>query len=145
MTQGYWFNRYATDYNYEKVPDVSVLPLDPDLGDVVRLNGILKRYTDGDWVDVDNVKNVAQEETKPTVKELGWTPDTKLVYPAPEVYRYLVARLAEKFSALNESNIMGVQSELADARFAFQAFLKKDKSAWERIRNVNPATRSDWL
>lgn len=145
MTQGYWFNRYATDYNYEKVPDVSALPLDPDLGDVVRLGGILKRYTGGNWVDVDNVKNVAQEETKPTVKELGWTPDTKLVYPAPEVYRYLVARLAEKFSALNESNIMGVQSELADARFAFQAFLKKDKSAWERIRNVNPATRSDWL
>ena len=77
--------------------------------------------------------------------ELGWTPDTKLVYPAPEVYRYLVARLAEKFSALNESNIMGVQSELADARFAFQAFLKKDKSAWERMRNVNPATVTDWL
>ena len=79
------------------------------------------------------------------VKELGWTPDTKLVYPAPEVYRYLVARLAEKFASLNESNIMGVQSELVDARFAFQAFLKKDKSAWERMRNVNPASITDWL
>ena len=40
---------------------------------------------------------------------------------------------------------MGVQSELADARFAFFAFLKKDKSAWERMRNVNPATATDWL
>jgi hypothetical protein len=46
---------------------------------------------------------------------------------------------------LNESNIMGVQSELIDARFAFQAFLKKDKSAWERIRNVNPGDAGDWL
>ena len=122
------------------------LCVDPDDGDVVNINGTLKRYTvTGGWVDVNNIDHVAQKEEKPRIKELGWTPDTKLVYPAPEVYRYLVARLAEKFSALNESNIMGVQSELADARFAFQAFLKKDKSAWERMRNVNPATVTDWL
>ena len=146
MTQGYWYNRYATDYNYEKVPVVTALPSDPDDGDVVNFNGILTRYTISDgWVTVGNIDHVGIEETKPRVKELGWTPDTRLVYPAPEVYRYLVARLAEKFSALNESNIMGVQSELADAKFAFQAFLKKDKSAWERMRNVNPATVSDWL
>ena len=146
MTQGYWYNRYATDFNYEKVPDVTVLPSDPDDGDVVNLNGTLKRYTiSSSWVNVDNIDHVGIKETKPRVKELGWTPDTRLVYPAPEVYRYLVARLAEKFSALNESNIMGVQSELADAKFAFQAFLKKDKSAWERMRNVNPATVNDWL
>lgn len=117
FTPGYWKNDYNTDFNYEKLETVPEGP----------------------------VKHVAQIETKPRVKELGWTPDTKLVYPAPEVYRYLVARLAEKFSALNESNIMGVQSELADARFAFQAFLKKDKSAWERMRNVNPATLGDLL
>ena len=146
MTQGYWYNRYATDYNYEKVPSVTNLPVDPDDGDVVNLNGTLKRYTVAhNWEEVNNIDYVAQKEEKPRIKELGWTPDTKLVYPAPEVYRYLVARLAEKFSALNESNIMGVQSELADARFAFQAFLKKDKSAWERMRNVNPATVTDWL
>ena len=30
-------------------------------------------------------------------------------------------------------------------RSTFQAFLKKDKSAWERMRNVNPATVTDWL
>ena len=146
MTQGYWYNRYATDYNYEKVPIVTALPSDPDDGDVVNFNGVLMRYTVADsWQQVDNIDHVGVEETRPRVKELGWTPDTKLVYPAPEVYRYLVARLAEKFSALNESNIMGVQSELTDARFAFQAFLKKDKSAWERMRNVNPATVTDWL
>lgn len=145
MTQGYWYNRYATDYNYEKVPDVTELPDDPDIGDVVNFNDAIKRFNGADWIDVDNIDHVGLEETNPRVKELGWTPDTRLVYPAPEVYRYLVARLAEKFAALNESNIMGVQSELADARFAFQAFLKKDKSAWERMRNVNPATMTDWL
>ena len=78
-------------------------------------------------------------------KELGWTPDTLLDYPIPEMYRYLVARLAEKFSALNESNVMGVQKELVEAQFAFEAFLDRDKSAWKRIVNVNPPTITDWL
>ena len=147
FTQGYWYNRYATDFNYEKVPDVEDYPVDPDDGDVINLDGVLYRYSaeTAEWSEVDNIDHVAHKETSPRIKELGWTPDTRLVYPAPEVYRYLVARLAEKFSALNESNIMGVQSELADAKFAFQAFLKKDKSAWERMRNVNPATLTDWL
>lgn len=144
FTQGYWFNRYATDYNYEKVPEV--YPDKPDIGDVVLDRSMLFKYDGNTWVKVEEVPiAIAQEELMPRVKELGWTPDTKLVYPAPEVYRYLVARLAEKFSTLNESNIMGVQSELADARFAFQAFLKKDKSAWERMRNVNLPTMGDWL
>lgn len=145
MTQGYWYNRYATDYNYEKVPEVTEYPLDPDIGDVININNSIERFDGTDWAQVDNIDHVAQKETNPRVKELGWTPDTKLIYPAPEVYRYLVARLAEKFASLNESNIMGVQSELVDARFAFQAFLKKDKSAWERMRNVNPASITDWL
>ena len=79
------------------------------------------------------------------IKELGWTPDTQLDYPIPEMYRYLVARLADKFSALNESNVMGVQKELVEARFAFEAFLDRDKSAWKRIENVNIATVGDWL
>ena len=81
----------------------------------------------------------------PKCKELGWTPDTLLDYPVPEMYRYLVARLADKFSALNESEVMGVQKELVEAKFAFEAYLEKDKSAWKRIVNVNPATISDWL
>ena len=147
LTQGYWFNRFANDTNYEKVPDSLDYPSEPNHGDVISINGNIYRFdnTNGSWNKVTKIKHIAQEETKPRVKELGWTPDTKLIYPAPEVYRYLVARLAEKFSALNESNIMGVQSELVDARFAFQAFLKKDKSAWERMRNVNPADATDWL
>lgn len=143
FTQGYWYNRYATDYNYEKV--LESYPASPDVGDVVNDNGRLVRYNGSAWVAVDNIIRVAQKETNPVYKELGWTPDSRLVYPAPEVYRYLVARLAEKFSALNESNIMGVQSELADAAFAFQAFLDKDKSGWKRIRNVNLPTATDWL
>ena len=74
MTQGYWYNRYATDYNYEKVPSVTVLPVDPDDGDVVNLNGALKRYTvANNWADVSNIDYVAQKEEKPRIKELGWT------------------------------------------------------------------------
>lgn len=145
FSQGYWYTKFATDYNYEKVQTVTELPAVPDINDVVLMDGMLYRYDGARWTEASGAVHVAQAETSPKVKELGWTPDTKLVYPAPEVYRYLVARLAEKFSALNESNIMGVQSELADARFAFQAFLKKDKSAWERMRNVNPANVADWL
>lgn len=83
--------------------------------------------------------------TKAKLKELGWTPDTLLDYPIPEMYRYLVARLADKFSALNESNIMGVQKELVEARFAFESFLDRDKSAFKRMVNVNPPTVDDWL
>ena len=147
LTQGYWYNRYANDFTYEPVDDATAYPQDPDDKDVVNLNGTLYRYylESNEWREVQDIKKIAQKQTKPKIKELGWTPDTKLVYPAPEVYRYLVARLAEKFSALNESNVMAVQSELADAKFAFQAFLKKDKSAWERMRNVNPASLTDWI
>lgn len=89
--------------------------------------------------------NDLDDDGNPKQKELGWTPDTRLNYPAPEMYRYLVARLADKFSALNESDVMGVQKELVEARYAFEAFLDKDKSAWKRINNVNPATLGDWL
>lgn len=79
------------------------------------------------------------------IKELGWLPDTQLSYPSPVMYRYLVARLADKFSALNESNIMGVQNELNEARYAFEAFLKKDKSAFQRIENVTGPTIGDYI
>jgi hypothetical protein len=81
----------------------------------------------------------------PRYKELGWTPDTLLIYPAPEMYRYLVAMLAEKLAALNESEVMGVTKELVEAKFAFEAFLAKDKSAWVRITNVNGPTIADML
>ncbi len=91
-----------------------------------------------DWNDLD-------DNSLPKIKELGWTPDTQLDYPIPEMYRYLVARLADKFAALNESNIMGVQKELVEAKYAFEAYLDRDKSAWKRITNVNPPTMGDWL
>jgi hypothetical protein len=82
---------------------------------------------------------------EPRYKELGWTPDTLLIYPAPEMYRYLVAMLAEKLAALNESEVMGVSKELVEAKFAFEAFLAKDKSAWVRLTNVNGPTLADML
>lgn len=148
FTHGYWYKRYDNDYSYEEVPkveDKDALDPAPDIDDIVLENGKLWKWTGDAWVDGVQYQNVARRKEEPRIKELGWTPDSKLVYPGPEVYRYLVARLAEKFASLNESNIMGVQSELVDARFAFQAFLKKDKSAWERMRNVNPATIGDWL
>jgi hypothetical protein len=61
------------------------------------------------------------------------------------MYRYLVALLADKFGALNESTVMGVSKELVEAKFAFEAFLGKDKSSWSRITNVNGPTLSDIL
>lgn len=79
------------------------------------------------------------------IKELGWTPDTLLVYPCPEMYRLLVARLADKFSALNESNVMGVAKELTEATYAFNAFCDKNKSAWGRITNVNLPNLTDYI
>lgn len=91
-----------------------------------------------DWNDID-------ENNLPRIKELGWTPDTRLDYPIPEMYRYLVARLADKLAALNESDIMAVQKELVEAKYAFEAYLDKDKSAWKRINNVNPANIGDFL
>lgn len=89
--------------------------------------------------------NDLDENLLPRIKELGWTPDTLLNYPIPEMYRYLVARLADKLAALNESDIMGVKKELLEAKYAFEAFLDRDKSAWKRITNVNPATLGDYI
>ena len=109
------------------------------------------KYMECHWNDKTGLGVVVEDyndyddNDKPRIKELGWTPDTLLTYPSPEMYRYLVARLADKFAALNESNIMGVQKELVEAKFAFEAFIDRDKSSWKRIRNVNPATISDWL
>lgn len=109
------------------------------------------KYVDCHWNDKTGLGvviadyNDLDSDDMPRLKELGWTPDTLLTYPAPEMYRYLVARLADKFSALNESNVLGVQKELVEAKFAFEAFLDKDKSSWKRIENVNPPTLTDWL
>ena len=96
-----------------------------------------------DWNDMYIDQDTQLE--MPRIKELGWTPDTLLTYPAPEMYRLLVARLADKLAALNESEIMAVGKELTEAEFAFKQFLAKDKSAWQRIDNVNGPSIGDWL
>jgi hypothetical protein len=98
-----------------------------------------------DWGDMYINDNDDTHTLRPKTKELGWTPDSLIVYPGPEVYRLLVARLADKLAALNESDMMVIQKKLTDAEFAFKAFLGKDKSSWQRIDNVNGPTISDWL
>jgi hypothetical protein len=103
-------------------------------------------YLDAKWNDKTGLKAVIIDHNdQDRIKELGWTPDTLLVYPAPEVYRYFVAKIADKLSALNESNVAGVGKELVEATFAFDNFLAKDKSSWSRIRNVNGPSVADLL
>lgn len=96
-------------------------------------------------IDYNDIYTDTDGNEQYRIKELGWTPDTQLRYPSPVMYRYLVARLAEKIASVNESTTMGIQLELADAKYAFEAYLDKNKSAWTRIENVNPATIGDWL
>ena len=98
-----------------------------------------------DYNDIIDENDDENGNGMPRVKELGWTPDTKLIYPDPVVYRYLVARLADKLSALNESNVMGVQKELLEAEHAFEAFVNRNKAGFTRIQNVNPITAGDLL
>lgn len=114
--------------------DSNVEYLQTKWNDKTGLGVIVRDYNDYDT-----------KEHRYRVKELGWTPDSLLVYPCPEMYRYLVARLADKLAALNESEIMGVSKELVEAKYAFEAFCEKDKSAWKRIDNVNGPTIGDWL
>jgi hypothetical protein len=110
-----------------------------DWNDLVLIPGFDPRNKPPRWI------KKGDEYYAPKYKELGWTPDTLLTYPAPEMYRYLVAILAEKLAALNESEVMGVSKELVEAKFAFEAFLAKDKSAWVRLTNVNGPTLTDML
>jgi hypothetical protein len=98
-----------------------------------------------DWNDMYHNDLDPLPDARPRIKELGWTPDSLLSYPGPEMYRLLVARLADKLAALNESEVMGVQKELVEAEFAFKGFLGKDKSSWQRIDNVNSPTIVDYL
>jgi hypothetical protein len=103
-------------------------------------------YLDCKWNDKTGMGVILKDHNdNGQIKELGWTPDSLLIYPAPEAYRLLVAQLADKLSALNESSVMGVTKELVEARFAFDNFLKKDKSAWYRITNVTGPTIGDTL
>jgi hypothetical protein len=78
-------------------------------------------------------------------KQLGWTPDSLLVYPSRIMYNYLVANVAKRFASLNSSTIPAVEETLAQARYEMEAFLKKDKSGWGRIDNVTRPTIGDYL
>jgi hypothetical protein len=111
--------------------------------DKTGMGVVIKDYNDLHAVDV--VESPGTTIMVPRIKELGWTPDSLLIYPAPEAYRLLVARLADKFAAINESNVMGVSKELVEATYAFNNFIAKDKSAWKRIDNVNGPNLSDIL
>lgn len=103
-------------------------------------------YIDCKWNDKTGMGVIIKDYNDyEKIKELGWTPDSILKYPKPEMYRYLVARLADKFAALNESDIIGVQRELVEARYAFEAFFDVDKSAWKKITKVTPIHMGDYL
>jgi hypothetical protein len=79
------------------------------------------------------------------IKELGWTPDTLLVYPTRIMYNYLVSNVAKRFASINASVIPAVEEALAASRYEMGAFLKKDKSGWGRIDNVTRPTVGDYL
>jgi len=78
-------------------------------------------------------------------KEMGWTPDTLMVYPSRIMYNYMVASMAQRFAALNGSSIMAVEMALIKASDEMGMWLKKNKSAWGRADNVTGPQLSDFL
>jgi hypothetical protein len=102
-------------------------------------------YVKVGWNDYTGMGVVVLDHNDDRYKEMGFTPDTELDYPIPEMYRLLVARLAEKFAAFNESTVMGVANEAAAAQYAFDTYARKNKSTWGRIENVTGPTWGDYL
>ncbi|GMO30703.1 MAG: hypothetical protein Pg6A_20070 [Termitinemataceae bacterium] len=82
---------------------------------------------------------------QPTIKELGWTPDTLMTYPSRIMYNYVVATLAKRFADINGATIMAVESAVVTARYQINNFLSKDKSSWKRIDNVIGPVWADYL
>lgn len=80
-----------------------------------------------------------------SVKELGWTPDTKMIYPSRIMYNYMVATLAQRFAAMNGSTVMAVELALVNAQEEMGNWMKKNKSAWVRANNVVGPTLGDWM
>lgn len=78
-------------------------------------------------------------------KEMGWTPDTLMVYPSRIMYNYMVATMAQRFAALNGSTIMAVEMAVISAADEMGMWLKKNKSAWGRADNVTGPQLSDFL
>lgn len=78
-------------------------------------------------------------------KELGWTPDTSIVYPSNVVVNYLRAIIAKRFASLNNSIIMGVEEALVSSQIEMSKFLARDQSAWKKINNVVGPNWADFL
>jgi hypothetical protein len=102
-------------------------------------------YIRTNWNDKTGMGVIVKDYADNQVKELGWTPDTKIVYPDRCIYRLLVAKLAERFSSLNESSVMAVMDELTKAQYAFDTFLKKNQAGWGRIDHTVGLTMGDFL
>jgi hypothetical protein len=79
------------------------------------------------------------------IKELGWTPDTKMVYPSPIMRNYIVAHMAQKFADLNGSQLMAVENEVVAADYQMANFFAKDKSSWIRPERVTGHSLGDFL
>ena len=102
-------------------------------------------YIETGWNDNNGLGVTVLDHSTNSYLQLGWTPDTLISYPAPEVSRLLIAKLAARFAALNESELTSTQMELAAATYSFEAYADKNKAGAKRIENVNPATIADFL
>ncbi len=111
----------ATDFNHVTGMGVTVA----DFGDQEDVNGFMR----------------------PRIKELGFCPDTLVVFPDELVSRYLTAVLAERFVAKNNATDTqrAVADELAAATYAFNNFIGKDKSSWQRIEIVARNGITAWV
>lgn len=103
------------------------------------------RYITAKFNDYTGMSCVVEDQDDGLIKELGWTPDTLLVYPSRIMYNYLVSNMAKRFASINGSTIQAVEEMLASARYEMSAFLKKDKSGWARIDNITRPSIGDFL
>jgi hypothetical protein len=79
------------------------------------------------------------------MKKLGWTPDTKMDYPAPVVRNYLVSHLAARLAESNSSQLMVIQSAVTSSEYQMANFFGKNKSAWFRIERTTGRSWGDIL
>jgi len=79
------------------------------------------------------------------LKELGFTPDSRLRFPQPCVFDWLVAKLAERLSLKNETQLLEIQEALDVAEHEMALFLPKNKSAWHRVDNITGPRIIDFL
>ena len=99
------------------------------------------RYNDYTGLGV----NIIDYNDHDRIKEVGFTPDTLIIYPSRIVYNYMVAAMAQRYAALNNSNVMAVEIALQQARDEMEDWTRVSKSAWMRANNVTGPTVSDML